>query len=567
MRLAVRTFLWVFVPLTVLLTGSFWAVQRSAVTVVQNALRSSLRDHQQAVARMQERNEQQNRRYLRILGENASLIAGLQLILGEPSSIDARLTVEDQLRELCSTSGIDVLVVSSVNGIPFAGVLRQGGGLMAIDIAAVRPPKRGFFLYEGALYRMTSVPISQNEEHVALVSVGEREDFSHFSNPVVLLRDGEVIDWTVPGAGREDLQHAFSGCNHDADCELKLAGDTYLSIAAKTVGAGHTYTLRSLVNLDAALTPVQSVLRSVFLMTGTGAMLAAVVITILSSLSVARPIRRLVSHLHESERTGTLADFDARHMGAWEIRELAESFNRAAHSIREGKKNLQRAYVEFVGSLASALDARDPYTAGHSSRVCEFSCAIARRMEFDPDELDRLRIGALLHDIGKIGIPDAILRKPGRLTDEEFDLIKKHPEIGRRILEGVNGFAPYLGIVELHHENWDGSGYPHGLRGGEVPLSARIVHVADAYDAMTSDRPYRPGMHCDVAIRILKEHAGGQFDPDVVEVFAMLLRTGLVDGAHNTSDEGSEQSLRKLAAALTETEAASPSEVAGRSRA
>jgi HD-GYP domain-containing protein (c-di-GMP phosphodiesterase class II) len=185
--------------------------------------------------------------------------------------------------------------------------------------------------------------------------------------------------------------------------------------------------------------------------------------------------------------------------------------------------------VEFVGSLASALDARDPYTAGHSERVCRLSVAIAQAMNFDRAGLARLRIGALLHDIGKIGISDAILRKPGPLTDEEFGLIREHPQIGRRILEGVHGFAPYLSIVELHHENWDGTGYPLGLRGEDVPLSARIVHVADAYDALTSNRPYRAGMASAVAMRILQENAGRQFDSQVVEVLANLLQTAAAE--------------------------------------
>jgi HD-GYP domain-containing protein (c-di-GMP phosphodiesterase class II) len=249
-----------------------------------------------------------------------------------------------------------------------------------------------------------------------------------------------------------------------------------------------------------------------------------------------------------------LAEFDVSRTGVREIRELAEGFNRAASAIREGRNNLDRAYVEFVGSLASALDARDPYTAGHSARVCEYSCSIAAAMGFRSDDLDQLRIGALLHDIGKIGIDDAILRKAGRLTSEEFAIIQQHPEIGRRILEGVHGFAPYLSIVELHHENWDGTGYPHALRGEEVPLCARIVHVADAYDAMTSDRPYRPGMQCEVAMRILQENAGTQFDPLVVKVFAELLRTGISAGDTSGSGNSVDQSLQHLAAALTRME-------------
>jgi HD-GYP domain-containing protein (c-di-GMP phosphodiesterase class II) len=133
--------------------------------------------------------------------------------------------------------------------------------------------------------------------------------------------------------------------------------------------------------------------------------------------------------------------------------------------------------------------------------------------------VEEIRIGALLHDIGKIGISDNVLQKAGKLTDEEYALIKQHPTIGRHILEGVHGFQRYLAVVELHHENWDGTGYPHGLVNEKVPLSARIVHVADAYDAMTSDRPYCRGMSHEEAVAVLQRFAGTQFDPRIVQLF------------------------------------------------
>jgi HD-GYP domain-containing protein (c-di-GMP phosphodiesterase class II) len=217
-----------------------------------------------------------------------------------------------------------------------------------------------------------------------------------------------------------------------------------------------------------------------------------------------------------------LTEFEGKQSPIREIRDLTSSFNRAAGAIRDGRQRLQSAYVEFVGSLASALDARDRYTAGHSHRVSDLACATAAMLGVTAGELDQIRIGALLHDIGKIGIADTVLQKPGRLTEEEFALIKQHPEIGRRILEGVQGFAPYLAAVELHHENWDGTGYPRGQSGEQTPLAARIIHVSDAYDAMTTDRPYRGGMSHDKAILILREFAGRQFDPRVVEAFTNL---------------------------------------------
>jgi HD-GYP domain-containing protein (c-di-GMP phosphodiesterase class II) len=143
-------------------------------------------------------------------------------------------------------------------------------------------------------------------------------------------------------------------------------------------------------------------------------------------------------------------------------------------------------------------------------------------MHLSSEEIAVIREGALLHDVGKIGISDRVLQKPGALSNEEFELIRRHPLIGRKIIERVEGLAPYLSIVELHHENQDGSGYPWRLAGSGIPLDARIVHVADAYDAMTSDRPYRKGMTPDRALVILRENAGTQFDPEVVSAFARL---------------------------------------------
>jgi putative nucleotidyltransferase with HDIG domain len=255
-----------------------------------------------------------------------------------------------------------------------------------------------------------------------------------------------------------------------------------------------------------------------------GSVLVALLCSIVSSRSIVKPIALLVSHLRNAECTGVLPEFAIDLSSTMEIRELAESYNRAAGSVRNAQENLQAAYVQFIGSLANALDARDRYTAGHSLRVSQIASATAGAMGLDPEHVERIRIGALLHDIGKIGIADSILQKSGRLTDNEFAIVKQHPVIGRRILEGVQGLAPYLEAVELHHENWDGTGYPKGQSGNETPVDARIIHVSDAYDAMTTNRSYRRGMTHQEAIRELFTHAGTQFDPRIVEVFAGLPR-------------------------------------------
>ncbi len=191
--------------------------------------------------------------------------------------------------------------------------------------------------------------------------------------------------------------------------------------------------------------------------------------------------------------------------------------------IHSSNRQLYREQADFVSNvvlaLVSAIDAKDPYTSGHSDRVSRIAVRIALEMRCTPKVVNTIHMAGLLHDIGKIGIDDHILRKSGRLSEEEFDHVKKHPEMGFRILAELKPLADVLPAVLHHHEQWNGGGYPHGLNEEEIPLLARIMAVADSFDAMTSDRPYRLGM-CDEKVdRILREGAGDQWDPEVVTAF------------------------------------------------
>jgi len=181
---------------------------------------------------------------------------------------------------------------------------------------------------------------------------------------------------------------------------------------------------------------------------------------------------------------------------------------------------------EIVDALSTAVDAKDPYTHGHSERVAHLAMAIAKTMGLTSDQQSILHIGAHLHDVGKIGIPDAVLRKPGRLTDEEYAIIKTHSMIGYTIVRKVRILHPIAAIVRSHHERMDGKGYPDGLRGEEIPIEARIVAVADSYDAMTSQRPYRICISSVEAVNEVKRCSGTQFDATVVEALAQLLSIG-----------------------------------------
>jgi putative nucleotidyltransferase with HDIG domain len=303
---------------------------------------------------------------------------------------------------------------------------------------------------------------------------------------------------------------------------VKLQGKSWISLPMESYGGG--YTLLSFENVDDATAPIQAKLRTLFMELAIACVLVAFLCSVGSSSSIVNPIAAVVSHLHNAARTGKLRELEPQSSTIVEIQELAEIYNRAATSVRAAGERLESAYLQFVGSLANALDARDQYTAGHSRRVSELSCAVASALEMPAEHVERIRVGALLHDIGKIGVADSVLQKPGRLTNDEFAEVKQHPVIGRRILEGVGGFADFLPAVELHHENWDGTGYPKGQRDCETPIDARIIHVADAYDAMTTNRSYRREMTHEAAIAELLKYSGIQFDPEIVAAFVKLPR-------------------------------------------
>jgi putative nucleotidyltransferase with HDIG domain len=173
-----------------------------------------------------------------------------------------------------------------------------------------------------------------------------------------------------------------------------------------------------------------------------------------------------------------------------------------------------------LAALSAAIESRDPYARGHSSRVTIFAQAMARRIGFGNERLSVLRLGALLHDVGKLAVPPAVLLKPGPLTDAEFERVRRHPSAGVQMLRSLGAPREILPSVLHHHERWDGDGYPRGRAGGEIPIEARILTVADSFDAMTSTRPYRAPRSPDDALGELQRCAGSQFDPKLVDAFS-----------------------------------------------
>ena len=199
--------------------------------------------------------------------------------------------------------------------------------------------------------------------------------------------------------------------------------------------------------------------------------------------------------------------------------------------VREQAEQIRNLYLEAVQSLAIALEEKDRYTHGHSLRVSELSEAIGREMGFDQEGLRILRLGGLLHDIGKIGIPESILNKPGSLTEEEFKVIQTHPVEGERILKPIIREKEILHVVRHHHEKLDGTGYPDGLKGDDIPLVARIATVADVFDAMTSERAYRGAISQEEVLGHMRAETGRHFDPEVMAAFLKVMATN----RHGTS--------------------------------
>jgi putative nucleotidyltransferase with HDIG domain len=259
--------------------------------------------------------------------------------------------------------------------------------------------------------------------------------------------------------------------------------------------------------------------------------LVAILFGYFFAVGISTPIRSLAA----STRAISRGEFHQRTpvRGATEISELAENFNLMASDIEEYIEKLKEAAEKnrelFIGSirmLAAAIDEKDPYTRGHSGRVAKYSTIIAQELSLSPEALDRLKIAALLHDVGKIGVDDRVLKKPGSLTPEEFEIMKTHTTKGANIMRPVSQLKEMLPGIELHHEHMDGRGYPYGLTGPQIPQMARIIGVADTLDAMTTNRPYQNAMDLDYALGRIKALAGSKFDEAIVIALESAVKSG-----------------------------------------
>lgn len=309
-------------------------------------------------------------------------------------------------------------------------------------------------------------------------------------------------------------------------------------VNGKTIRMLGTYS--PVVNLDWAVVvekPLSEAYSGVYQMQSWARRLALAVVflSIFISILAARRITYPLEILTESSRAIARGDFSqrVRLKSRTEIGELAETFNTMSEELEQFVEDLKRAATEnrelFLSSiqmLAGAVDEKDPYTRGHSDRVTRYSMMIGREMGLPENFIETVQISAQLHDVGKIGIEDQILKKPGALTPEEFEVMKTHTTKGANILRGVKQLREMLPGIELHHESLDGHGYPHGLKGAEIPLLPRIIAVADTFDALTTNRPYQQAHDAQDALRIIHSLSGKRLDPDAVAALDAIYARG-----------------------------------------
>jgi HD-GYP domain-containing protein (c-di-GMP phosphodiesterase class II) len=323
-----------------------------------------------------------------------------------------------------------------------------------------------------------------------------------------------VQDWQETGA---QVQSALAPFTVERDGRrIDMLG----SYATADLGSNSRLGVIAIQDERAALASVADMRRQTFVIS-----LASATFALLIGFFFAKKLTQPVQELAAGAQRIAAGDFSGRiHVSSrTELGELGDTFNLMTDKIESFISDLQRAANEnrelFLGTvkgLAAAIDGKDPYTRGHSERVSRFSVAIAQGLDLPDDEIEKTRISALLHDVGKIGIDDNILKKPAALTDEEFVVMKQHPQKGYKIMSQIPAMKEFLPGMYMHHEMINGQGYPQGLKGDEIPLQARIVSVADTFDAMTTDRPYQHAMKFEDALARIKTFVGTRYDESVV---------------------------------------------------
>ncbi|HKP46550.1 MAG TPA: HD domain-containing phosphohydrolase, partial [Pyrinomonadaceae bacterium] len=335
-----------------------------------------------------------------------------------------------------------------------------------------------------------------------------------------------VQDWQLSGAQVQSALEPFSLVRDGK--KIEMLG----SYATAELDKNSRLGVIAIQDESAALASVSDMRRQTILISFVAGML-----TLLTGFFFAKKLTRPVQELASGAHRIASGDFSQRInvRSRTELGDLGTSFNLMTDQVEKYINDLQRSADEnrelFLGtvkSLAAAIDGKDPYTRGHSERVSRMSMAIAQRLGLSDEECEKIRISALLHDVGKIAIDDNILKKPAALTDDEFVIMKQHPQKGYKIMSQISAMKEFLPGMYMHHEMVNGQGYPQGLNGDEIPLMAKIVAVADTFDAMTTDRPYQRAMEFGAAVARIESFVGTRYDANVVAAFVAACTEGQI---------------------------------------
>jgi putative nucleotidyltransferase with HDIG domain len=535
-RLLTRALVMSFLTVVLVLGAVFAMLSVRVRDQVRQSAADNLASAQQVFTRVEARRLQDLRASVGTLAENPTLKAALDTWLTErtgateQTSNELLATVQREADKIASRVGADVLAVTDGR----RRIVASSGRLAASwPRGAVLPGRDGSsptdttVTMAGGSYHVISFPVQLGDATIGALELGTALDATYAREladlsrgDAAILSNGTVMASTLSGPAARDLA-AYDSSSTGART-MTLAGESWAIQPLSRLG---DVTFVALASIEQAAAGQTRAALEGLAWVGLGAMILAA----MGSIWLARTLTDPIDHLSRSLTEMTTGDRGRDAVPASgtsrELDQLTHTFNSLLRSLASAEAEAEATYLGAVRALAAALDARDPYTAGHSERVSIFAVAMGEELKLEADAKETLRLGALLHDIGKIGVPDEILRKSAPLTGAEFEAIKTHPSAGARILRSIPFLAPHIPIVELHHERPDGLGYPYGLRGDDIPLAARIVHVADAFDAMTSARAYRSGRIPVEAIAELRRCVGSDFDgPSVEALIAALPR-------------------------------------------
>ncbi len=538
-RLLVKTTLAVTLVTVALLLLVVFVVTLSVRDQVRQAVTQNLESTQRLFAALETRRQREMQAQAATLADSPTLKAALDTYAAyAPTAHDATrsqlfATITNELEKVSQRVEADAIVLADArrNTLAAAGRLAerwQRGRPVSVIAAG---DEAG--MYDGVVhtgdhtFRIVSVPLVLTTDTViGTLYLATSLDRAYANTlktlsrtDVAILAEGLLLASTLgPDLAREF--EAATARSTAAEGTMELRGESHAFRKLFSLGDTSIYALSSID--DASGAPTMDAMRSLAFI-ALGATLLALVGSFHLARQLTRPIWQLSASLERMAAARDVGRLLPRTGSSRELDTLTDTFNALMTSLAAAEEQTEAAYTGAIRALAAALDARDPYTAGHSERVSVIAVAIGRELQLPVDDLEVLRLGALLHDIGKIGVPDQVLRKPGPLTAAEYDAIKEHPALGARILRTVPFLSPHIPIVELHHERPDGRGYPRGLRDEDIPMAARIVHVADAYDAMTSARAYRRALPTADALRELWRCAGTEFHADIVGALVRAL--------------------------------------------